>query len=101
MGVAREGVRRTICDMSLLIFHLVFSNITFEGVDIRMAQRILDYHIKRYPNGAYAPPPPELPLGLVRSYSILRARVGSRSGGRPGMERAAFRLGLLLRCCHR
>ena len=66
--------------MSLLIFHLVFSNITFEGVDIRMAQRILDYHIERYPNGAYTPPPPELPLGLVRRpfYSARSRRVTLR-----------------------
>ena len=37
--------------MALLIFHLVLSSFTFEGVDIRMAQKILDYHIQRYPNG--------------------------------------------------
>ena len=45
-------MRRAICDMTLLIFHLVLSSFTFEGVDIRMAQKILDYHIQRYPNGA-------------------------------------------------
>ncbi len=39
--------------MALLIFHLVLSSFTFEGVDIRMAQKILDYHIQRYPNGTY------------------------------------------------
>ncbi|KAI0640867.1 hypothetical protein C8Q79DRAFT_993037 [Trametes meyenii] len=49
----QEGVRRTICDMALLIFHLVLSSFTFEGVDIRMAQKILDYHIQRYPNGVF------------------------------------------------
>ncbi len=38
--------------MTLLIFHLVLSSFTFEGVDIQMAQKILDYHIQRYPNGA-------------------------------------------------
>ena len=38
--------------MALLIFHLVLSSFTFEGVDVRMAQKILDYHIQRYPNGA-------------------------------------------------
>ena len=51
VGVAQEGVRRAICDMSLLIFHLVLSSFTFEGVDISMAQKILNYHITRYPNG--------------------------------------------------
>ncbi|KAI0742250.1 hypothetical protein C8Q80DRAFT_1186927 [Daedaleopsis nitida] len=49
----QEGVRRTICDMALLIFHLVLSSYTFEGVDIHMAQKILDYHIERYPNGVF------------------------------------------------
>ncbi|KAH9926631.1 uncharacterized protein BXZ73DRAFT_49303 [Epithele typhae] len=48
-----EGIRRTICDMSLLIFHLVLSSLTFEGVDIRMAQKILDFHSERYPNGVF------------------------------------------------
>ena len=49
----KEGVRRAICDMALLIFHLVLSSITFEGVDINMAQKILAYHIERYPNGMW------------------------------------------------
>ncbi|KAH9900726.1 hypothetical protein C8Q73DRAFT_675481 [Cubamyces lactineus] len=53
IGIEQEGVRRTICDMALLIFHLVLSSFTFEGVDIRMAQKILDYHIQRYPNGVF------------------------------------------------
>lgn len=47
-----EGVRRAICDMSLLIFHLVLSAFTFEGVDVRKATRILEWNLKRYPNGA-------------------------------------------------
>lgn len=48
-----EGIRRTICDMTLLVFHLVLSGYTYEGVDIRMAQKILNYHLKRYPNGVF------------------------------------------------
>ena len=54
MRAEQEGVRRTICDMVLLIFHLVLSSLTFEGVDIHMAQNILDYHMARYPNGSYS-----------------------------------------------
>ncbi|EIW57037.1 uncharacterized protein TRAVEDRAFT_151658 [Trametes versicolor FP-101664 SS1] len=53
IDIDQEGLRRTICDMTLLIFHLVLSSFTFEGVDIRMAQKILDYHIQRYPNGVF------------------------------------------------
>ncbi|KAK2459721.1 hypothetical protein APHAL10511_008255 [Amanita phalloides] len=48
-----EGVRRSICDMALLIFHLVLSSITFEGVDISIAQKVLDWNLKRYPNGVF------------------------------------------------
>lgn len=56
----KEGIRRPICDMTLLIFHLVLSNFTFEGVDVEMAQKILEYHSERYPNGA--PSYPILPV---------------------------------------
>ena len=38
--------------MFLLVFHLVFSEFTFEGVDLNMAQRIVDWNLERYPNGA-------------------------------------------------
>ena len=37
--------------MALLIFHLVLSNFTVEGVDIRIASRILEWNLKRYPDG--------------------------------------------------
>ncbi|KAG1754133.1 hypothetical protein EDD22DRAFT_1001005 [Suillus occidentalis] len=48
-----EGVRRAICDMLLLIFHLVLSAFTFEGVDVRKAARVLEWNLKRYPNGVF------------------------------------------------
>lgn len=53
VSIAEEGVRRSICDMALLIFHLVLSSFTSEGVDIPMAQKILDWNLKRYPNGVF------------------------------------------------
>ena len=37
--------------MTLLVFHLVLSSFTFEGVDISMAQKIVDWNLKRYPDG--------------------------------------------------
>lgn len=46
-----EGVRRAICDMTLLIFHLVLSSYTFEGVDVMMARKIVEWNLERYPNG--------------------------------------------------
>ncbi|KAL4062826.1 hypothetical protein V8B97DRAFT_1877313 [Scleroderma yunnanense] len=48
-----EGVRRPFCDMVLLIFHLVLSMYTFEGVDVNMAQRIVEWNLKTYPSGPY------------------------------------------------
>jgi hypothetical protein len=33
-----EGIRRTICDIVLLIFHLALSSFTFDGVDIDGAE---------------------------------------------------------------
>ncbi|KZT66217.1 hypothetical protein DAEQUDRAFT_675510 [Daedalea quercina L-15889] len=51
--IEREGIRRPICDMALLLFHLVFSSITYDGVDITMAQKMLDYHQTRYPHGVF------------------------------------------------
>ena len=48
---AEEGLRRALCDMSLLIFHLFLSSFTFDGVDISAASKILKWNLKRYPNG--------------------------------------------------
>ncbi|CAA7263917.1 unnamed protein product [Cyclocybe aegerita] len=53
ISAADEGVRRTICDMALLIFHLVLSSFTFDGVDINVASKILKWNLKRYPNGVF------------------------------------------------
>jgi hypothetical protein len=48
-----EGVRRPIADMALLIFHLVLSSFTFDGVDIRYANKILAWNLKRFPSGEH------------------------------------------------
>ena len=49
-------MQRSICDMTPLIFHLVLSSFTFDGVDTSMAQKILDWNLKRYPEGACLTP---------------------------------------------
>lgn len=41
--------------MILLIFHLVLSSFTFDGVDIGMADKILRWNVERYPNGGLSP----------------------------------------------
>jgi hypothetical protein len=46
-------VRRSICDMWLLIFHLFLSSFTHDGVDVMMAQKIVDWNLKRYPEGKF------------------------------------------------
>ncbi|KAF9268387.1 hypothetical protein L218DRAFT_954749 [Marasmius fiardii PR-910] len=53
VNTEEEGLRRSICDMALLVFHLVLSSFTFEGVDISMAQKIVDWNLKRYPDGVF------------------------------------------------
>ena len=53
ISTEEEGVRRTVCDICLLIFHLVLSSFTFDGVDINMAQKILDWNLRRYPSGMF------------------------------------------------
>ncbi|KAF8632740.1 hypothetical protein AX15_001709 [Amanita polypyramis BW_CC] len=53
IGSKDEGVRRAVCDLTLLIFHLVLSNITSEGIDVALAQKILDWNLKRYPNSIF------------------------------------------------
>ncbi|KAJ3991899.1 hypothetical protein F5050DRAFT_1580574 [Lentinula boryana] len=53
VSAAQEGVRRTICDMALLIFHLVLSSFTFDGIDVGMAQKIINWNLKRYPDGVF------------------------------------------------
>ncbi|KAI0920179.1 hypothetical protein AcW1_001987 [Taiwanofungus camphoratus] len=53
VSLEQEGLRRPVCDIALVCFHLVASDITFEGVDIKMAQKVINYHTKRYPNGVF------------------------------------------------
>ncbi|KNZ80288.1 Tetratricopeptide repeat protein 39B [Termitomyces sp. J132] len=53
VSTTHEGVRRPICDMALLIFHLVMSSYTGAGVDIVVATRILEWNLKRFPNGVF------------------------------------------------
>ncbi|KAJ7743912.1 hypothetical protein DFH07DRAFT_869858 [Mycena maculata] len=53
VGTEEEGVRRSICDMTLLIFHLVMGSFTFDCVDVPMAARIVKWNLKRYPEGVF------------------------------------------------
>ncbi|KAL1732546.1 hypothetical protein EV714DRAFT_206570 [Schizophyllum commune] len=48
-----EGLRRSISDMVLLMFHLVLSGFTFDCVDLSMAEKVLEWNLKRYPDGVF------------------------------------------------
>ncbi|KAH7103561.1 hypothetical protein BKA62DRAFT_695771 [Auriculariales sp. MPI-PUGE-AT-0066] len=48
-----EGVRRPVCDIALLIFHLVLRAFTTQGIDIAVAERILEFNLQRFPNGVF------------------------------------------------
>lgn len=48
-----EGVRRSIIDMALLIFHLALSSFTSDGIDIPRATNILRWNSARYPRGIF------------------------------------------------
>ncbi|KAJ9096328.1 hypothetical protein QFC21_005148 [Naganishia friedmannii] len=48
VSAEQEGVRRAICDMALLTFHLVISALMpISGVDVPLAKNILDWNMKR------------------------------------------------------
>ncbi|KAI5118784.1 hypothetical protein M0805_005014 [Coniferiporia weirii] len=53
IDTAHEGVRRSICDMALLIFHLVLGSFTAAGVDVPRAARILAWNRSRFPGGVF------------------------------------------------
>ncbi|GAA5855097.1 hypothetical protein JCM8547_002378 [Rhodosporidiobolus lusitaniae] len=51
---AEEGLRRSVCDMVLLMFHLVISSyIPVGAVDVSTAAHILRYNLDRYPTGIF------------------------------------------------
>jgi hypothetical protein len=66
----QEGMRRTICDIFLLVFHLVLSSFTFKGVDIDMADKIVRWNLKRYPEGQCSCP--ILDVLVISSFFFLR-----------------------------
>ncbi|KAF8891889.1 hypothetical protein CPB85DRAFT_1440935 [Mucidula mucida] len=41
VSAADEGIRRLLCDMMVLTFHTVLSSVTFDGIDITMADKIV------------------------------------------------------------
>ncbi|KAJ7612624.1 hypothetical protein FB45DRAFT_939423 [Roridomyces roridus] len=53
ISTAQEGARRALCDLALVVFHLALGSFTFECVDVSMAARIVNWNLKRYPEGVF------------------------------------------------
>ncbi|TDL14779.1 hypothetical protein BD410DRAFT_796945 [Rickenella mellea] len=49
----KEGLRRPLADLVLLCFHVIISGYTFRGVDLSIAQSIIDWNLRRFPNGVF------------------------------------------------
>jgi len=48
-----EGLRRPVCDLVLIIFHLQLSNFTSAGVDVLFAQKVLNWNLRRFSSGEF------------------------------------------------
>lgn len=54
MPKEQEGIRRQVCDMGILLYHLVISTfVPVTGVDIDFADKVLHYNLERYPEGVF------------------------------------------------
>ncbi|CAE6491811.1 unnamed protein product [Rhizoctonia solani] len=47
------GVRRPLCDLVLVVFHLVMSGFTREGVDVHEAENIVEWNLQQYPQSIF------------------------------------------------
>ncbi|KAF7728019.1 hypothetical protein EC973_006784 [Apophysomyces ossiformis] len=49
-----QGLRRQLCDMVIILYHLVLSKMMpLNNVDEVFAQKLLDYNLERYPSGVF------------------------------------------------
>ncbi|EJD05273.1 uncharacterized protein FOMMEDRAFT_81128 [Fomitiporia mediterranea MF3/22] len=54
VSIEQEGVRRALCDMALLMYHLVICTFAASpDVDILRAQNVLNWNLERYPRGVF------------------------------------------------
>ncbi|CAG8587748.1 9692_t:CDS:2, partial [Paraglomus brasilianum] len=50
--IEEEGIRRPFCDLALLTYHLIISNLVpVADTNKALAAKVLDYNLQRYPNG--------------------------------------------------
>ena len=54
LSASQEGVRRPLCDLAILIYHLVISaNVPVPDVDLAFADRVLSWNLHRFPQGTF------------------------------------------------
>ncbi|PKI83961.1 hypothetical protein MVES_001861 [Malassezia vespertilionis] len=54
ISTEKEGIRRVLCDMTMLTYHLVVSTfVPVPDVDIPFAAKLLNFHLARYPEGVF------------------------------------------------
>lgn len=52
--IETEGIRSPLSDMAMLMYHLVISTfIPVPHVDINFSEKVLNYHLQRYPQGVF------------------------------------------------
>lgn len=77
--VDEEGLRRPLADICMLCFHLVISSVTYKGVDLQMARKILEWNLKRFPDGEQSLPGERNYTihGNLQAFSTYSAKVAS------------------------
>lgn len=54
LGTLQEGARRPLCDLALLLYHLVIPySVPLPDVDLAMADRVLSWNLQRFPQGTF------------------------------------------------
>ncbi|KAG9103908.1 hypothetical protein FRC06_007019 [Ceratobasidium sp. 370] len=81
------GARRALCDLVLVVFHLVISGFTREGVDVQEAENIVEWNLKQYPDSIFflfgkgrlyvTRSRPDL---AIEQYEIAKAKIVQQTG---------------------
>ncbi|WFD20510.1 hypothetical protein MCAP1_002756 [Malassezia caprae] len=54
IGALQEGARRPLCDLAILLYHLVIpTSVPLPDVDLTMADRVLSWNLHRFPQGIF------------------------------------------------
>ncbi|WFD23964.1 hypothetical protein MEQU1_002659 [Malassezia equina] len=54
IGALQEGARRPLCDIAILLYHLVIpSSVPLPDVDLSLADRVLSWNLHRFPQGTF------------------------------------------------